>query len=363
MQISTIFDFVRFSMDDTVERFHPAEELDWEQLYDFAVKQAIVGVMFHGIEKMAGEQKPPKPLLMKWYMKTDKLKKKNQQLNARAVEIAAQFQKDGFLCCILKGQGNAQMYPIPSLRTLGDIDIWMKPQKGETTLNAVRQAVNDYVRKISKSSNIRYYHAEFRMGTTLVEAHYMPGIMNNPMYNKRLQRFYSERQDEQCAHHIELPGGVGKIPVPTVEFNVVFQLSHMMHHFFDEGIGLRQMMDYYYVLKALNAGDKKSMEKQLTYLGLKKFAGAVMYIQQQVFGLEDDCLLVPVDEKRGKTLMYEILKGGNFGQHSGLTDHGTATKYMLKNWRSLQLVREYPAEALSEPLFRTYHFFWRLRNK
>ena len=62
------------------------------------------------------------------------------------------------------------------------------------------------------------------------------------------------------------------------------------------------------------------------------------------------------------TLLAEIFKGGNFGQFSGLSQHGTGSKYLIKNWRSLQLVREYPAEALSEPLFRTYHFFWRKKN-
>ena len=98
-------------------------------------------------------------------------------------------------------------------------------------------------------------------------------------------------------------------------------------------------------------------------LGLKEFAGAVMYVMREVFGLEEKYMIAPVDEKRGRTLMYEIMRGGNFGQYSGLSEHGTVAKYLLKNWRSLQLIREYPAEALAEPLFRTYHFFWRRGNK
>jgi hypothetical protein len=158
---------------------------------------------------------------------------------------------------------------------------------------------------------------------------------------------------------------VGQIPVPTFEFNVVFQLSHMMHHYFDEGIGLRQMMDYYYLLRSIDNGQWTidNLEETLQYLGLRKFAGAVMYVMQRVFKLEEAYMITPVDEKRGKSLLREIAKGGNFGKYSGLTKHGTGSKYMLKNWRSLQAVREYPAEALSEPLFRTWHFLWRFMNK
>ena len=351
MQIKTTFDFVRFCMDDDSVQFHPTEDLDWKQLYDFAVKQALVGIMYHGLEKMAAEQKPPKQLLMKWFMMTEQLKKNNQLLNEKAVEVADRFCKDGFKCCILKGQGNAVMYPNPAMRMPGDVDIWV---------SGSREEILNYVKQRHPEAHYHFFHAEYDEDSVSVEAHFMPGIMNNPLYNRRLQKYYSEQQATQCAHWVELPDGAGEIPVPTDDFNIVFQLCHMMHHFFDEGIGLRQMMDYYYLLKkSKDAINRKETEQLLEYLGLKKFAGAVMYVQQKIFGLEDEYTIAKTDERRGETLVYEILKGGNFGQHSGLTSHGTATKYLLKNWRSLQLVREYPAEALAEPLFRTYHFFWR----
>ena len=262
-----------------------------------------------------------------------------------------QYRIAGFECCILKGQGNAVMYPDSYMRMPGDIDVWVKGS---------REQIIQYVKQHYPKADFRYYHAEYHDDGVSVEAHFMPGIMNNPIYNNRLQRYYAEMQDLQCSHWVELPDEMGKIPVPTLDFNVIFQLSHMMHHYFDEGIGLRQMLDYYYVLKDLKAGNRSiEMAAKLDDLGLRKFAGAVMYVLRNIFGLEDDYLIISVDEKRGKKLLSEIMRGGNFGQYSGLTNHRTATKYMLKNWRNIQLVRDYPAEAFAEPLFRTYHFFWR----
>ena len=109
------------------------------------------------------------------------------------------------------------------------------------------------------------------------------------------------------------------------------------------------------------------VQRELKYLGLWKFAGAVMYVLKEVLGLSEDKMIVPMDEKRGRLLLAEILNGGNFGRHftkyAGFTHQSMGKKYFLKIWRNMHFVRYYPAEALSEPIFRTWHFFWRVKNK
>ena len=109
------------------------------------------------------------------------------------------------------------------------------------------------------------------------------------------------------------------------------------------------------------------VQRELKYLGLWKFAGAVMYVLKEVLGLAEDKMIVPMDEKRGRLLLAEILDGGNFGRHfskyGGFTHQSMGKKYFLKIWRNMHFVRYYPAEALCEPLFRTWHFFWRMKNK
>lgn len=80
----------------------------------------------------------------------------------------------------------------------------------------------------------------------------------------------------QCSNVISLPDGAGDIAVPTTAFNVVYQLSHLYHHFFDEGIGMRQIIDYYFVLlkaDGKNLFNKTSLFRELKYLGLWKLQG------------------------------------------------------------------------------------------
>ena len=339
---------------------------DWEPIYDMARKQSISGIVFESVQRMGPDVTIPRQLKMKWFFLVNKIKNRNLLLNQRCVELTEMFQQDGFDSCVLKGQGNAMMYPNPFLRSSGDIDLFVMKRGEATSINERRDLLMSYVRNKFPHMGIRYQLICYDVFPDVpVGIHFFPTFMNNPLNNHRLQTWMEKQMTEQCQNLVELPNGVGRIAVPTMTFNMVFLLAHMMRHFFDEGIGLRQFMDYYYLLR--KAKDKIGMGKGeleglFRHLGLWKFAGATMYVMREVFALDDDFLIAPVDERRGRTLLEEILRGGNFGHYSGLRAHSTGGKYFAKVWRNLHFAREYPAEALCEPIFRTWHFFWRWKH-
>ena len=341
--------------------------MDWLELYSFASKQAILGLCFDGIERL-GKEYPEelrlnpieRKLLMAWMSKAQQIRRQNMKVNTVASKLYSMFRKDGLRCCILKGQGNALMYPNAYSRNPGDIDVWV---------NASREQITEYAKKhFELGDNIRYQHIETSVDGVPVELHFFPCTMNNPIYNARLQKWFKRNADLQCSNVVSLPDGIGEIAIPTTAFNVIYQLTHLYHHFFDEGIGMRQIIDYYYVV---NNDEllmiKDTLLKELKHLGLWKFAGAVMYVLHEALGLSEEKMIAPMDEKRGKLLLAEILNGGNFGHHftkyGHFTQQGMAKKNFLKIWRNIHFVRYYPAEALSEPIFRTWHFFWRIHNK
>lgn len=329
---------------------------DWETMYDMSKKQAVIGVVFESVQRMGQNATIPRQLKMNWFYKVNQIKNRNMLLNQRSAELVSMFRQDGFDCCVLKGQGNAMMYPNPYARSSGDIDLQVK---------GGRDLVVQYVKKRFPHTKTAYQHVDYPIFKKVpVEVHYLPVFLNNPFYNKRLKRWFDNHSEEMYSHEVDLPDGAGRIPVPSLRFNIVFQLAHLMHHLLDEGIGLRHMLDYYFLL--LKVYEERislaGMSDELDRLGLRKFAGAVMYIMHDVLGLDEAFLIVPVDEGRGRTLLNEILGGGNFGKHSGLTDHSLFSKHLLKYWRTIHFIREYPAEALCEPVFRTWHFFWRQKH-
>ena len=209
-------------------------------------------------------------------------------------------------------------------------------------------------------------HIELMINGIAVELHPTPAILNNPLYNHRLQKWLKRNGDLQCSNVVELPDDAGEIAVPTCAFNVVYQLLHLYHHYFYEGVGLRQIVDYYYVVindEALMIRD--TLQEEMKHLGLWKFAGAVMYVLHEALGLPEEKMIAPMDERRGRLLLAEILSGGNFGQYDERYrfGHSSFGHNMQRLCRDLRLVRFYPAEALSEPIFRVWHFFWRLKHR
>ena len=362
-----IFDFLKYCLDRKDNMSNVVADIDWQQLYSFASKQAILGLCFDGIERLGKEypeelkQNPiGRGLLMTWMGAAQQIRSQNMKVNGVAAKFYSKFRDDGLRCCILKGQGNALMYPNPYSRTPGDIDVWV---------NASREEITEYAKRhFNLEDDIRVHHLETTMDGVPVELHFFPCTMNNPIYNARLQKWFKRNADLQCSNVVSLPDGIGEIAIPTTAFNIIYQLTHLYHHFFDEGIGMRQIIDYYYVVNNDELlAIKDTLQKELKHLGLWKFARAVMYVLHETLGLSEEKMIAPMDEKRGKLLLAEILNGGNFGRHftkyGHFTKQGMAKKYFLKIWRNMHFVRYYPAEALSEPIFRTWHFFWRLNRK
>ena len=438
-QLQIFFDFLRFCIGSDSEISSSLKEVDWKELYAIAKKQCLVGVLFDGIKKLPAEHVGmEKEILLQWMAESQMLEKANVRLNDAAIQVSEWFRKKGFRTCILKGQGNALMYPNPYSRTPGDIDIWV--EGGD-------KRVISFVRSISPHEKACYHHIEFPSYKGVeVEVHYRPSFLLCFWHNRKLQKYYERVKEEQFSHRVML-GEQGEIAIPTVEFNLIFQLTHIFSHLMNEGIGLRQLLDYYYVLcdffkvyqksskitpslftlkegstshpdpltlrgeggnrptrcseplRSKDGGpskvspdcagwDRLSIEgdnsagsttavtssastaldvvqKELKELGLWKFAGGIMYIMQEVFGMPASRLIVPPNEKYGKFVLNEVLEAGNFGRHDARNRFGRSQlgHNLQRVYRDIRLVRYFPAEALCEPIFRTWHFFWRMKNK
>ena len=327
--------------DDTSITPPNVDVVNWYKFYSFCESQAILGIGFQCIDKLNKQRssslKIPQSLLLQWIGISEQIKAKNQLLNKRIKELTDFLVDKGKRSCILKGQGNALMYPDPSLRTAGDIDVWLEGTKR----NIVEFVHNDY-----PQINVEYHHMQYPLFDDVeVEVHYYPSFCYNKWHNHSLQKYFRESSEEQF-----LNKSVAGYCVPTNAFNLVFQLSHMMRHFFTQGIGLRHAIDYYYLLhQPITDEELKEAVVAMKHCGMYKFFRAMMWIEQEILGFCKDSYLVEPHKHAGMLILCEMLKGGNFGRQYNRKLKGTIPSYAEQMSYSLRYLYEFPSEPISRP--------------
>ncbi len=329
----------------------PTEE-EWSEAYDMASKQAVVGMMISGIEKLPSEQKPSQEILLQWIGEVMQIERQNKQLDYAAEHLTRIFKTGGFRSCVLKGQGIARLYPQPERRQSGDIDLWVE---------GGRDKVLKYLKQnLLGTGQVVIHHVDaYIIEGVQSEIHFKPVFACNPILHHRLQKFFKKNADSQFSNYDEKLG----FSYPTLRFNAVYILAHIYMHFLYEGIGLRQIVDYYYVLKNLDDEGKRQAASDIKKVGLLKFAGAVMFVLQKVCGMDDNSMVTKPDDKRGTLLLDEIMVGGNFGKYDDRLKSRDEKNLVLFNLvslrRQLRFLRYYPMDIISIPFFKVWHWCWR----
>lgn len=332
-----------------------------------AKKQSLVGVCFAGVQRLQQQrQEPPEMLYLTWMGMAAKIQQRNEVVNRQCGELQAKLSADGLRSCVLKGQGVASLYKISSfnefqvssdlslLRQSGDIDVWVQ--------NKSIPELVEYV----KGSGLRYKataaHVECRMfDSTDVELHAEPAFMRNFRTNRKLVQLFNESKGSIVESELGFS-------VPSIEFNLVYMMVHMYHHVLFEGLGLRQLMDYYFVLRTVSGSFKEFQNVSCTIesLGMLKFATGIMWIMKEVFALEDRYLICEANEKYGRLILEDVMAGGNFGHHDeknkGLHGGSAVGRSLNGLKRNMKFFALGSWEILCSPVWSLWHFFWRKKR-
>lgn len=347
--------------------------VEWQGLYDEAQRQAIAGVLACGIERLSKEQQPPQAILLQWIGLTLQIEQRNKLSTKVCGKVVGQMEKDGLRCCVLKGQANHWYYPsqMSNRRSSGDIDIWVQGL-GFKVQGSVREVL-EYVDAHWEWTGLCWLHCNFTDKSGVpVEVHFHPSFFSRPKYNKRFQSYFSDI--ERCVVRETIDGV--EIPVMRVEEDVIYQMNHIYRHLIDEGVGLRQVVDYYWLLRRFQDScfkvkemsfDREGLKEVVKWLGMRRFAGALMYVLRELLGMPEKYLLCEPSEKDGKFLMDEILMSGNFGhgdpRMGDVAQGGYMKSRVSQAWRrfkrNMRFLSSYPGEVIWEPVVRVQHFAWK----
>ena len=390
---------------------------EWKRLFKMAERQRLLGICFYGVKKVASpiydndddiiedegrktkdeghndrKISIPGKLYDYWLGTAALIQQQNQRMNKYTEETVKLFRENGFPCCVMKGQSVARLYnkgqrtkdegpnesnSLGMFRQSGDIDLWV--------VGGREKLCEFSMQRFGRVDGMTYHDVHIPLWKeTEVEAHFKPGNMFNPFHDKKLQKFFKQYE----------PTMDSSIDAPA-KFNVIYILQHCFMHFLERGIGMRQVMDYYFVLQSRRPTPTPSLhsegnlENTLKECGMLKFAKAMMWVLMHVFecindhdndGKADDdedrrtknedtkdnwrerypWMIVEPDEKEGKFVLKEIMHTGNFGKFDKRYNWNIKTplKRFIANQKwNVHLISHYPSEILWSPFFNIYRYF------
>lgn len=374
--IEDFFSILQAAIGKSVRLSHSLSDDEWQEMFELAQKQALLGIAFEGVKKLPQEYWPKGGMVLKWTMATEAIKHRNRQTTDVCLRLTEIMSKEGFDICILKGQANHVYYDrlidgvsLGMQRVCGDVDAWIWPK--EKILHPVKSII-DYCQRKNILISLCHLHAEVKpIGGVPVEIHFRPSFLNAPWRNRSFQKVFKVAVFENAK--IDDIGIVKKL---RVDYDLIFQMNHIFRHLLDEGVGMRQVLDFYVLLKEYNKEQSELSELMsrseimfhICACGMKRFASALMFVLKDIFDMSNDELLCAVSEQHGAFLLDEMRAAGNFGHYDErmktLEVRKGKLSYQLQKAqrrfkRNLRFLTSYPEEVICEPFARVYHFVWR----
>ena len=327
---AAFFGLLRTALGDTPGELAELNTEEWKGLYNLAARQSLLGIVFYTLNRAYpdAEKIIPKQVYLKWYYQAQgvqALNRKHYELSRRLTEM---FAEKGFRTVILKGQGNSRLYPDKLIRQTGDVDIWVEGGREKVLTLLSQMNLLEGAKFLAHDVTLanRMFDAEVEIHFDYMKDSY------NPFANRRLRRVL----DRELGNAQAVGEGFN---VPPFTFSLLMQLEHIRKHLLLYGVGFRQVVDYFVLLRASSGDERAAVAASLGRAGLGRIAGALMWVLTECLGLEPGYCLCAPDARRGRLLLKELFGDGNFGKFSERR-RGPVFLWWIKN--RLRLVRMLP---------------------
>lgn len=317
-------------------------EEGWQNLMDLADRQGVLEMLTGTVSSLPSGIRPSDKILDVWKMRAQSAEIIHETNREQCAELTGIFSGMGFRSCILKGEAAAQYYPNPAGRHCGDIDIWVDGRDYEVVA-ALDKAGVVHDKPLYQECKAKFFKS------TVVEVHFRPQKMFNPLLNSRLQRFYdSFRKD--CMTNMNGEG----FCTPPLLFSLVHCMVHIFRHLIGDVTSLHQLVDCAWILKSSSEEDRRKAFGVMKSLGLSGFCADLMFALGDCTGL-DRSLMICRPSAKADTLLSTVT-----GKTS---DEGKGC--LVRTRTHLKFLPRYPRELVWVPWARIWQRLWRMcvKNK
>lgn len=291
-------------------------EVDFPALHRMAREQTVLGLVAAGLNHVV-DKELPEPDMVPFGGDVLKIEHQNQSMYLYTAKLFSFLQENDVHALLIKGPAVAQCYEKPLWRLSGDLDLLLDNANYERA----KRVLSPLARKVGREDTA-LKHLDITIGGGVIELH---GTLHTRL-SKRIDRAIDALQSDSLhnPNSRTMPCGETFIPLPAVLNDVLFVFTHILHHFFIEGVGLRQICDWCRMLYSYRDSlDVVLLEKHLTNMRLMDEWRA--FGAMAVHWLDMPSGAMPFYDVRykakGDRIIRLVLASGNFGhrlqrQHS-----------------------------------------------
>lgn len=298
------------------------DKVDWEKVFQLAEEQSVIGVALAGIEKTNtnltdNTNKLPQELLLQWIGEVQILEQQNKEMNQFIAELIEKLREADIYTLLVKGQGIAQCYEKPLWRACGDVDLFLSDDNYKRAKELLVPIASDVEKEYAREK-----HLGMTIDGIVVELHGTLRIGLSSRIEKGLDEikkavFYEGKVRSWM-------NGSTLVFLPNADEDVVYVFTHMLQHFYKEGLGLRQVCDWCRILYRYRSElDLQLLESRIKRMGLlsewKAFGAFAVYY----LGMPSKAMpLYSADEKwkkKANKICSFILEVGNMGHNRDMS--------------------------------------------
>lgn len=317
------------------------ECIDYSVIYNLAEEQTITGIIAAGLEHVT-DIKVPKEDALSFIGIALQIEQRNIAMNAFLAELVEKMRAEGIYTLVVKGQGVAQCYERPLWRACGDIDFFLSKENYDKA-----KAFLIPIALHHDNEDRRRNHYSMVLDHWEIELH-------GTLYSEISDRV--DRGLDKISKDIFFGGqvrswmnGRTQVFLPSVDNDVIIIFTHILQHFYQGGVGLRQVCDWCRLLWSYRAIiDHKLLDRQLREMRIVSEWKAFSVIAVDYLGMPIDAMPLYDSSMRWRNkadkIILIILKTGNLGHNN---DESYRIKYpffiqkLVSMWRYIKEAMEH----------------------
>ena len=278
------FELVRAGLWEKEVQLAPYGEIEFSEILKLATEQSVVGLVAAGLEHVK-DVKIPQAWSLQFIGSTLQIEQRNKEMNLFIFQLIEKLRKEDVYAILVKGQGIAQCYEKPLWRASGDVDLLLS----DTNYDKAKRILTPLALTVEREFTSFKHLGMMMEGDFEVELH---GTMRSRL-SKRIDKGIDEVQNDVFygGSVRSWQNGSTQVFLPAADNDVIFVFTHILHHFFIEGVGLRQICDWCRLLWTYRDKiDVALLEKRLRKMGLMSEWRAFGALAVQHLGMPESAM-------------------------------------------------------------------------